>query len=112
MLYIIYIISILLYSTISYAQAPSTLQQGTPIEESDCMVQPPNSPKWYPCNSQEAQDANCLHLLEKAMKAADPYLLPSATAKLSDNIADQKLWARVKALCWEEYKQDLSKRLH
>lgn len=102
------LIASLLLVDISWA----ALQEGTPIEESECMVQPANSDEWYPCNSKAAQDANCLFLLEKAMKVADPYLLATSKEKLFENVADQKLWGRVKSLCWSEYKQDLSKRLH
>lgn len=68
-----------------------------------CWAQPPQSDLWYPCDSQELKDANCLNLMETAMKAVDPYLdmmtLPEDTRERV-----LKLWGRAKNECWSDLK--------
>ena len=79
--------------------------------EFNCMVQPTGSEKWYPCGSQEAKDANCLDLMERATKAVDPYLdsmsLPEATREKT-----LKMWERMKNECWPEVRDALPQHYH
>lgn len=66
----------------------------------DCLVQPSGSTTWYACGSDEAKAADCLNLMETAMKALDPYL----DAPLPRDIREKtlKVWERAKNNCWKE----------
>jgi len=68
-----------------------------------CMVQPTGSTKWYPCGSEESKAANCLNLMELAMKSVDPYL---DSMSLPEETRDRtmKLWDRAKNSCWSDLK--------
>jgi len=100
------ILSIVLYTTISYAEG---LKE--PVYPPYCWVQPPDSELWYPCNSEESKDVNCLHLMETAMKAVDPYI---DSMSLPEDIRERilKLWDRAKNSCWSDLKDEQPQHYH
>lgn len=81
-----------------------------PVYPPYCWVQPPNNELWYPCDSKEGQDANCLQLMELAMRAIDGHL---------NNVTDDKelsksmkLWERAKTTCWPELRDTQPQHYH
>jgi hypothetical protein len=90
-----------------------------PVYPPYCWVQPPGSELWYPCDSPEAADVNCLHLMELAMKALDPFVPSLEHANMLPILDDPdryqsllKLWTRVKETCWSDLKDAQPKHFH
>jgi hypothetical protein len=76
-----------------------------------CWVQPPGSALWYPCDSEEAKIADCLNLMELAMKAVDPYLdNMSLPEKERERVL--KRWERAKNSCWSDLKDKQIQHYH
>jgi len=65
-----------------------------------CWVQPPGTDLWYPCDSGDAKLADCVHLMELAMKALDGSALGPSLQE--DKVF--KLWERAKNSCWSDLK--------
>lgn len=68
-----------------------------------CWNQPSGSDLWYPCDSETLKLANCVYIMELAMKEVDPYLdsmsLPEARRE-----PILKQWDRAKQSCWSDLK--------
>lgn len=77
-----------------------------PVYPPYCWVQIQNSDLWYPCDSKEAQDANCLLLMETAMTAVDQ------DNHWRDNSKTMKLWERAKNTCWSTLKDNQPQHYH
>jgi hypothetical protein len=81
-----------------------------PVYPPYCWAQPAGSTLWYPCDSQELKDANCLSLMETAMKEIDPYVTALSAGDLSllDGTERMtktlKVWDRAKNGCWSDLK--------
>ena len=85
-----------------------------------CWVQPPGGVLWYPCDSEDAKLADCVNLMELAMKAVDPYV-PSIALLKAMPILDEgkekggqilKLWDRAKNSCWSDLKDARPQHYH
>jgi len=90
-----------------------------PVYPPYCWVQLPNSELWYPCDSKEVREQNCLRLMERAMKAIDPFVPSLEHANMLPIMDDPeqyqnllKLWNRVKQECWSELKDAPSQHYH
>jgi hypothetical protein len=82
-----------------------------PVYPPHCWVQPPGSTLWYECDSDGAKAADCLALMETAMKALDPFV-PSLAEMNAHPILSApeqglralKVWDRAKNSCWSDLK--------
>ena len=79
-----------------------------PVYPPYCWVQPANQELWYPCATEEAKAANCLSLMETAMKAVD------STITSQEPVTTQalKVWDRTKNECWSDLKDNQPQHYH
>mgnify|MGYP001610667336 CR=1 FL=1 len=68
-----------------------------------CWNQPSGSALWYPCGSETLKLANCVYLMELAMKDVDPYLDSMSLPEVKRETV-LKLWDRAKNSCWSDLK--------
>ena len=91
-----------------------------PIYPPMCWAQPPTSQLWYPCGSEELRVADCVQLMELAMKAVDPYVptveqlkaMPILQEEATKGTKIVKLWDRAKNSCWSDLKDAQPKHYH
>jgi hypothetical protein len=76
-----------------------------PVYPPYCWVQPTGSELWYTCDSEEANMAQCLNLMEAAMKNVDPFVQdPNKSTTAEETTRIKKQWERTKLECWSELK--------
>lgn len=84
-----------------------------PVYPPYCWVQPNGQELWYPCGSDEAKQADCLALMETAMKAVDPFVQDTdKTRAVEEALPIKKVWDRAKNQCWSDLKDRQPQQYH